>query len=315
MQIKKLEGVLCAGNIVFDILVHPVEAMAWNTTTWVESIEQHMGGNGANTSFALAKLGAPVRLISVTGQDAFGCQLLDKLCGAGIDVSAVTRSESPTAATVALVRPNGDRLFLHRAGASAEGFGEPIEFTPALIAGISHFHLGNAFAFPRLRRHSEEVMRRAHAAGLTTSIDTGWDSQGRWLLDLGGSLPHTDLLFVNEDEACRFGGVEPFDAAARRLQELGAGAVVVKRGAAGASVFSGESRTDVPAFAVDAVDTTGAGDCFAGAFLAGLHRGLDYAGAARFANAAAALTVQQLGATTGLRSWDETRAWIAGQAD
>ena len=62
------------------------------------------------------------------------------------------------------------------------------------------------------------------------------------------------------------------------------------------------------------VDTTGAGDCFAGAFLAALVRGNSYQEAARFANAVAALTIQRLGASTGVRSWEETVAWMAGAA-
>jgi sugar/nucleoside kinase (ribokinase family) len=86
--------------------------------------------------------------------------------------------------------------------------------------------------------------------------------------------------------------------------------VVVKLGALGCAVFDAAGELRVPAFDVAVVDTTGAGDCFAGAFLAALERGLGLAEAARFANAAAALAVQQLGATAGLRSWDETRAWM-----
>jgi sugar/nucleoside kinase (ribokinase family) len=128
--------------------------------------------------------------------------------------------------------------------------------------------------------------------------------------DLAPCLPWTDLLFVNQDEAQRLGGAPDIRDAARRLREAGAQTVVVKLGALGCAVFDAAGELRVPAFDVAVVDTTGAGDCFAGAFLAALERGLGLAEAARFANAAAALAVQQLGATAGLRSWDETRAWM-----
>jgi sugar/nucleoside kinase (ribokinase family) len=201
-------------------------------------------------------------------------------------------------------------LLLHRPGAAADAFPEALEFDDALTAGMSHFHLANLFALPLLRRHAGETVRRAREAGLTTSLDTGWDSRGRWIEDLGPCLPHTDLLFVNHDEAKKLGSAEDSTVAARRLRELGAGTVVLKLGPRGCAVFTAEGERPVPGFAVRALDTTGAGDCFAGAFLAALRRGLAIEEAGRFANAEAALAIQQLGATAGLRSWDETLAWM-----
>jgi sugar/nucleoside kinase (ribokinase family) len=303
-------GVLVCGNIVADILVRPVDRIAWGTSTWVESIEQHMGGNGASTSYAIGKLGAPVRLLSAIGHDGFADQLLARLRSAGVDVDLVSRGDAPTPATVALVNSAGDRVLLHRVGAGAEAFPEPLTFGSAITAGMSSFHLANLFALPLLRRHAAETMLRAHSAGLTTSLDTGWDARGRWIEDLGPCLPHTDLMFVNEDEAKRLTGCDNAAAAAARLRELGAAAVVVKLGPSGCAVFTAEGEAAAPAFAVEAVDTTGAGDCFAGAFLAAMHHGLTLEESARFANAAAALAIQKLGATDGLRSWDETVAWM-----
>ena len=292
-----------------DILVRPVDHIAWNTTTWVDAIEQQMGGNGANTSYAAAVSGTPVRLVSVAGRDAFGDRLRGELAAAGVDIAPVRRSVGPTAATVALVNSAGDRLFLHRIGAAAEAY-QPPDLNPALTGGMSRFHLANLFSLPGLRRHAGEILGQAHTAGLATSIDTGWDSLGRWIEDLAPCLPWADLLFVNQDEVQHLGGTPDVSNAARRLREGGAQTVVVKLGAQGCAVFDAAGELRVPAFDVAVVDTTGAGDCFAGTFLAALERGLGRGEAARFANAAAALSVQQLGATAGLRSWDETRAWM-----
>ena len=306
-----IRGVLCAGNMVFDILVWPVEGLAWNTTTWVESIEQHLGGNGANTAYTLGRLGVPVRLLATAGRDSFGDLLLARLAGAGVDLGAVVRVEAPSATTVALVNAQGDRFFLHRAGASREAFASLVEFSPALVSGLSHFHVGNPFGLPHMRRHAGEVLRRARAAGLTTSVDTGWDQDGRWLADLGPCLPYTDLLFPNEAEARRLAGLDDVAAAAGRLRELGAGSVIVKLGADGCAGFTPDGSFHVPAFQVQPRDTTGAGDCFVGGFLAALHRGRSFEEAARFANAVAALSVERLGATTNLRSFEETETWMA----
>ena len=99
--------------------------------------------------------------------------------------------------------------------------------------------------------------------------------------------------------------------AANALRALGVGTVVVKLGNLGCAVYAPGLELRVPAFAVDTVDTTGAGDCFAGGFLAGLYYGANLEGAARLANAAGALSVTRLGATSGLLNYKDTLRWMA----
>lgn len=307
-------AILVCGNVVFDILVRPVEELAWNRARWVDSIDTAMGGNGANTAIAAALLDVPVRLIASIGNDDFGERALEPLRGAGVDLSLVRRVEAATPATVVLVGANGDRMFLHRPGVSTDAFAEPVEFAAEIVRGAGYFHLGNPFALPNMRVNAAPTMRNAHEAGLITSLDTGWDSRGRWLQDIGGSLPYTDLLFVNEDEALRLSGCAGYREAARRLRELGAATVIVKRGGSGCAVFGGAGEFDTPAFDVHAVDTTGAGDCFAGGYLAALARGMSHDEAARVANAVGALNVQHMGSIKGLKSWEETMAWMRSTA-
>lgn len=305
-----IQGVLCTGNIVFDLLVRPVDRMEWGTSTWVDSLEQSLGGNGGTTCYTLARLGTPVRLISLIGSDSFGDLLVSKLHDAGVDISRIGRCATPTAASIALVNSKGERLFLHRPGSSSAAFSEPCEFDASLIGGLSHYHLANYCGLPRLRPQAAEFLRRAKTARLTTSLDTGWDSKGRWMEDLGPCLPYTDILFANEDEARHFSGDNSPEKSARFLLEHGAASVVIKLGGQGCLVLSGDSEIHSPAFPVEALDSTGAGDCFVGGFLAALHRGKSLADAARFANAVAGLSVQRLGAIAGLRSYEETLQWM-----
>lgn len=202
-------------------------------------------------------------------------------------------------------------MFLHRPGSSSEAFAEPIDFeahreTP----GLSHYHLANYCALPRLRPQAADFLRCAKAAGFTTSLDTGWDSTGRWIEDLGPCLPYTDIMFANEDEARLLSHGRPAPEAAAWLLDHGAGCVVIKLGGDGCYVLSHDTELRSPAFAVDAVDTTGAGDCFVGGFLAALHRVNSLENAARFANGVAGLSVQRLGATGNLRAYEETLKWM-----
>ena len=305
-MIQQIDGVLCLGNICYDIPVWPVDSIAIGKSVWVDEITFSVGGNGANTAYALATLGAPVRLTGMVGRDAQGDALVDMLGKAGVLLD-IYRTDAPTTSTVVLVHPSSDRSFLHRPGASRSVTPEVLTFQEP---GYSHFHLANPFSLPNIREHAGQVMASARAAGLTTSLDTAWDAKGLWMQDIGPCLAHTDLLFVNDSEAEMLTGSSDPRVAAGIFRELGAKDVVVKVGPRGCVVFAGGEEQQVPGFAVSAKDTTGAGDCFVGAFLAGIHRGLTYVRAARIANAAGAMNVEKVGGAKGVRSWDETEAWI-----
>jgi sugar/nucleoside kinase (ribokinase family) len=201
-------------------------------------------------------------------------------------------------------------MFLHRLGASEEAFSERFEFTPEVTHGMSRFHLASVFGLPQLRPHTADLLRRAREAGLATSVDTQWDTRGRWMQDLAPCLPFTDLLFMNEDEARMLSASSDPARAAEAMREHGTNVVVVKLGGRGCAVYGPGPVVECPAFQVPVVDTTGAGDCFAGAFLAALLRGRSFADAAKFANAVGALTIQQLGAVEGVRSFKETEDWM-----
>lgn len=313
MAVSSLSGVLCAGNISHDILVRPVDQFRWGTNTWVDEYIEDMGGNGSNTSYALAVLGVPVRLLGLVGRDSKGDGVLAKLNSVGVDTRLINHSKEPTTTTICVTNSTGDRLFFQRVGASLEAFATPTDFTAELCAGLSHYHQANLYSLPNLRNNPSEPMRRARAAGLTVSVDTGWAADGRWMDVLAPALPFTDLLFVNEDEAFMLTQSREPDQIAHILRTHGASDIVLKLGGRGSILFHGGDRIAAPAFAVKVVDTTGAGDCFAAGFLAAVHRGLAYREALSFANAVGALAVQTLGAVRGVKSWAETRAWMTDQ--
>jgi ribokinase len=303
-------GVICSGAMVFDIVARPVEGVRWGGTTLVDSIEFHVGGNAANTSLGLASLGIPVRVVAAVGRDEQGRFVLDRLRGGGVDTGCVQLVDEPTAATMVLVKNDGDRGFLHCPGASAAAPRAPIEFTPAMAEGMRHYHLASLFILPEFQAHAPESLRRARAAGLSTSLDTNWDPHERWMLDLAPCLPHLDVLFMNEDEARMITGAAEAAAAARCVRERGVRIAVMKLGARGCLISTVDGDLACPAFDVQVKDTTGAGDCFVSGFLAARLRGADLAGAGRYGNAMGARSVERTGAGTGVGSWAELTSWI-----
>ncbi len=277
---------LVAGSLVWDALVGPVARLEWETTAWVDSAASGLGGNGGTSAFTIGRLGGSVGLLSACGADGLGHLLRNTLEAARVDCAALQSLPEPTATTVGLYHPDGRRQLFHSPGAGAVA-----KFT--LPPGYNHLHIANPFALPFLRRHAPVLLQTAKAAGLTTSLDLGWDRLAEWCSVVDPCLPFVDQLFANAAEAAFVPGPYPCSA-------------IIKRGADGCLV----DGVVVPGFPVQAVDSTGAGDCFCGAFLAATARGLPPLAAARFANAVAACSVTQPGATPGLLDWQATEAWI-----
>ncbi|MBI3208532.1 MAG: carbohydrate kinase family protein, partial [Candidatus Solibacter usitatus] len=161
-----MKCVLCVGNIVMDVLTRAVDEITWGGTRWVDSIVPSLGGNGANTSATLAMLGVPVKMIGAVGEDTFGDSALARLRECGVDLSLVQRMPQGTAASVALVRSDGTRAFLHRPGVSRELFAEPFDLTKA-AQGCWRFHLGNPFSLSHLRKQAPRLFRQARDLGLS----------------------------------------------------------------------------------------------------------------------------------------------------
>jgi sugar/nucleoside kinase (ribokinase family) len=300
--------VFVAGNLVLDQLLWPVDKIRWDATVWAERFTRSLGGNGANTSYTLARMGAKTALAGAVGEDPEGADLLAILSSAGVNVSHIQRVTAPTPATVALVRRNSSRAFIHRPGASKIALAQPLAMLPA-----RHFHLANPFGVPALRTLSPQNFAAAKAAGMTTSMDTGWDSRGEWGRVVLPCAPHVDLLFCNAEEARLLTGKSKALEALQALHSAGIRYVILKRGKRGALASGPGFTAKIPGFRVDAIDSTGAGDVFSGAFLAGWLRGMTITEATRFANAAAALSVTELGSIAGVCTYEETLAWMRKQ--
>jgi sugar/nucleoside kinase (ribokinase family) len=293
--------VVVCGNVVYDILARPVEQIRWEATTVVDDVQLQLGGNGGSTSYTLSKLGIPVSFATLVGRDATADLVLGRLRAAGVDLSLVQRVDAPTSMAISLIRGNGERALLYRLGAASEAFA-PFAFPE----GADHFHISAIYRMRDLRSRAPWLLEQARNAGLRTSLDTQWDTEGEWLKILAPSLPFADFTLMNDDEARMLTGYADPASAATFLRERGATNIVIKRGAHGCWV----NGVDVPGHAVAAVDTTGAGDCFVGGFIAGLQRGLPTLEAAKVANAVGALSVCRVGATAGVLDWDSTVRWM-----
>lgn len=256
------------------------------------------GGKGANQACAVGRLGGTGRMIGRVGDDVFGESLRRSLAEAGVDVSHVL--STPGEATgVALipVETGGQNLIVIAPGANGR-------LTPADVE-TAFRDLSGGFVLTQLETPIETVsaaLAFARRAGARTILDPAPARALEATL-----LEEVDILTPNESEALVLldepgGGVDVADAAAiaRRLRARGPRTVILKLGRAGAWVEAEGLSRPFPTHAVEAVDATAAGDTFNGALVVALAEGRDLAGAVRFANAAAAVSVTKLGAQSSI---------------
>jgi sugar/nucleoside kinase (ribokinase family) len=288
---------IAMGVHVLDVLVRPVEAIPEGQGgQLVEQIRITPAGSAGGTAVTLAKLGARTRSAGAIGTDPAGDLLLQLLERFGIDTSLLVRRDSvQTSASVLPIRPNGDRPAFHVIGANAT-YG-PDDAPWDEIGAASHLHLGG----PEFMGGEAAASILAHARrnGVVTSADVLAEGNPGLLEWIAPALPELDYLLPNAEQVLGFTGAGELEDGCRALLDLGAGCVAATRGADGALVVDGERAESVPAFAVDAVDTTGCGDAFSAGFLRGLALGRERRDAAVLGCAAAALVAEGLGTDHG----------------
>jgi sugar/nucleoside kinase (ribokinase family) len=301
--------VTCVGIVVADVVGKPIDALPpRGRLALVERMELHSGGCAANTGIGLAKLGIDTALIGKVGEDGFGDFLVNRFEKFGIDAGGVARDpENATAATMVLVHGDGERSFLHYLGANATFSLEDVDWPRINSSKI--VHIAGALVMPKMDgMPTAELLRKAREAGAQTAFDTVWDATGAWMQKVAPCLPYVDYLLPSFEEARMLAGGrdDPADVA-KFLLDAGAQVIGLKLGEGGCYVHAADgTKFTLPIFPVQAVDALGAGDAFVAGFLAGIVRGWDLERSARFANAVGASCVTALGATTGVKSFDET---------
>jgi sugar/nucleoside kinase (ribokinase family) len=304
--------VVCLGIMVADLVARPVTSFP-RPLTLVEEMSLHTGGCAVNVAVALAKLGIPAEVMGKVGPDALGDFMIRELGRRGVGTAGVRRDgRRKTSATMVLVSPEGERGFIHYLGANAGLV--PGDVDGDRIRRAWALHVAGALVLsgldgPPLAR----ILGDARSSGVVTFLDTVWDASGRWMELVGPLLPHADYFVPSIAEARRLTGRERPEEVARSLLDRGVGTVALKMAEEGCYVADREGREiRTPAFRVDVVDSTGAGDAFAAGFIAGIRNGWPLERTADFANAMGALCVTAMGASAGLRTFDETVAFLEG---
>lgn len=301
------ELVAVVGSANVDLIVDVPRRPGGGETLLGGDLVTLPGGKGANQAVAAALAGGTVSFIGCVGSDDHGAMLRSSLASAGVDTVAVSTVEEATGTAIIVVTPDGENSIVVSPGANRMLTVERVLSTETHWAHAVVVVLSLEIPLVTV----EAVARRAHERGSRIVLNAA-----PALALEREILMRADPLIVNEHEARTILGEETessFELLGRDLLAAGARSVVVTLGSDGALIFDGESRecVRIPAFDVEPVDTTGAGDAFVGAVAAELARGASLPEASLFASAMAALSVGSVGAQSSYPDRASVEAFLA----
>ena len=285
--------ILNIGSLNLDYVYAVPHFVAAGETLLSSRRDVFAGGKGLNQTVAAARAGAEVCHGGAVGAD--GDMLLDLLRDAGADVSAVARVDVPTGHAVIQVSPQGENAIIILGGANRAVSPETVGIALEKVGPGDILLLQNEI------NGLDHIIRRAARKGLRILFNPAPMEDA--VKDL--PLELLDTLIVNEGEGKALAGDMDALKAAYPNQKI-----LLTQGSRGASLWTGSEVLFQPAFPVEAVDTTAAGDCFLGYYAAALSENLPYAAALRFAAGASALAVQRPGAAPSIPIRSEVEAYL-----
>ena len=307
-----MKKVLVAGELNVDLVLQGAHAPPEpGKEVLVDDFAMVLGSASAICAMGLAKLGDPVAFLGKVGDDPWGRFCVECLETRGIDVSGVALDPRlKTGVTVAITSPR-DRALVSYLGAIAALAADDVP--DAALRGFAHLHVSSYFLQEALRPGLPGLFARARRLGLTTSLDPGFDPTEAWGADLRETLREVDLFFPNEVELRGLAGTGDLEEGLRRLAN-GRTRTVAKLGRDGAATLLEGEVLRVPAFPVEPVDTTGAGDSFDAGFLHAWLAGGSVPDALRLGAACGALSTRGLGGTARQADLAEAEAFLRQRA-
>ncbi len=306
--------VVTIGEILVEIMaVEPGQGFR----TAIQLVGPFPSGAPAIFIDQVGKLGQPCGMVSCVGDDDFGVVNLERLRADGVDVSAVrVHEDAVTGSAFVRYRPDGNRDFVFNLKHSACGHISLDAAAQALLARTTHLHvMGSSLSSPVVAAANRTAIAQVKARGGTVSFDPNVRKEMMGSAEVKAALDHAlanaDLFLPSGPELLLFTRAQTEAEALREVLDRGVKAVVLKRGAGGASYHDLQGSCSVAGLPVVEVDPTGAGDCFGAAFVTCWLQGMEPARALRLANACGALAVCKKGPMEGASTRAQLDAFLA----
>lgn len=302
---KNKPEVVIIGAAIVDLPLRPVGREVFETVSYpIDQIAMTVGGDAINEATIITRLGHTVRLVSCIGDDVAGHFIQDHCRNNGIDTEFVrVKKDMTTSINVGLVGLDGERVFITNRNGSLWKFSFADIDLSCLNAGTI-LSFASIFNNPLLDNEAMvQIFRRAKERGMVICADMVKCRLGETLADIREAPSYVDYFFPNFDEAKELTGKDELDEIADIFLNCGVKTVVIKVGKQGALICNAQERYLVPAYnRANCIDTTGAGDNFASGFITALLENKPLRQCGEFANAVASVSVEAIGATTGLNS-------------
>lgn len=304
---KKLD-VICIGAAIVDIPLQPVSKNIFDVESYpLNKISMTIGGDAINEATIISRLGHKVALMSRIGKDAVGNFILEACEKDNIDAKSIHIDENvDTSINVGLVTEDGERTFVtNRNGSLWKTTIEDVDFDRFKDARL--LSLASIFNNPLLDGPAlVKIFKEAKKNNLIICADMIKARLCETLEDIREALSYVDYFFPNYEEACIITAKTELNEIADIFLGCGVKNVVIKTGKKGCYIKNNKQTLEIPACKnIKAIDTIGAGDNFASGFITGILDGKSLQECAEFANVTAAISVQSIGATTGVQNRDQ----------
>jgi sugar/nucleoside kinase (ribokinase family) len=299
--------ILVAGELNPDLILSgAVTPEFGQVEKLVDSAWLTIGSSSAILACGGARLGLEVAFIGLCGEDVFGHFMLEQLQGRGVDISNVIIDPDGQTGLSVILNRGDDRAILTHCGLIGALRAEQV--TSDLLRQARHLHVASYFLQSALRPGLPDLFVRAHAAGLTTSLDTNWDPSGGWL-GFKQLLPLVDIFLPNQNEAFAISGADRLEDAVHSLAQV-CPVVAVKCGRGGAHAVQAGNTAYAPAIAVQVVDAIGAGDNFDAGFLYGWLNGWSLEKSLQLATACGSLSTHAAGGVSAQPTLQEAMNYV-----
>jgi sugar/nucleoside kinase (ribokinase family) len=307
-----MKPILVAGEINVDLVFGGCPSMPMpGTEILAEIFQQVPGSSSMICAMGLARLGEAVSFVGRVGDDERGRFCLDALRTAGIDVTAVRNHATLSTGLTVAISTAADRALVTFPGAIAALSIDDV--SDALLESARHLHVSSYFLQARLRPHLPALFARAHALGLSTSLDPGHDPEHRWgdFDEWQALLRQVDAFLPNQIEVCAITRTDDVQQALTKLTN-GVTQTVVKCAENGAvTLDSAHTVLQVATRSPDRVaDSTGAGDSFDAGFLHAWLSQQPLGECLRWGNACGSLSLRGFGGTATQADISEVRTWL-----
>lgn len=300
---SKPYDILVVGELNVDLILNQLnKAPEFGKEQRADKMTLTLGSSSAIFASNCSSLGSKVAFCGKVGEDGFGNFVMQSLAETNVNADSVMVEKNLKTGVTVIFNYQNDRMMVTHPGAMEHMTVD--EIPEEVMKKSRHLHTSAIFFQPGIKKDLVKLFSRAKKLGLTTSMDTQWDPEEEWNIDIKKILPVLDFFLPNEDELIALTDSSSLREALDKISGFET-TVVVKQGEKGATMYRNGEAKSIPAYKItNYVDAIGAGDSFDAGFISSFLKGKTLSESLEIGNMAAAVSTTAAGGTTAITSFD-----------